>query len=245
MATLCGLSVAVLVAMSFLHEFGSGPSMSAMTKSPVGIPPMPMSVSDHAAASPWAPSVSATARTWLLMVVVMMGPSFTVAITSVRRGVLVRRRTVATVALCTGYLGIWMTVGPVAGAGIHTWARPVAWMVPALCGLAALWQYSPVKRAALDRCEVRGLRALYGGTAIASEVGAGARLGAACLVSCWPIMAAMAFAMTQESHHVHSALMIVGGIVVSGERLTSRPRQWRSAGAAAYAGLTGLVLLLP
>jgi hypothetical protein len=120
---------------------------------------------------------------WSAMVVAMMLPVVAPAAHRVAMRSLWRRRHRAMAAFVLGYLAVWLAVGAVVVAV----AGPSPVALPFVLLAAAAWQVAPQRRRALRRCGV--LPPCAGDRACAE---AGVRIGGRCVVTCGPVMVAMA-----------------------------------------------------
>jgi predicted metal-binding membrane protein len=145
------------------------------------------------ASSPASASMLAAAPMWALMAGAMMVPSALPAVQHVAVHSLYWRRRRATGEFLLAFLAVWILFSVFALGALASWgpARSQA-ALPVALGLAALWQLTPFKWRALRACHrpsplpPRGWRAALGSARF------GLRNGAACLASCWAIMAAVA-----------------------------------------------------
>jgi predicted metal-binding membrane protein len=165
---------------------------------------------------------------WGLMTVAMMSAGLAPMFAYVRRRAL-RRRWQAAPTVTGAYFGVWLVVGVAAvAAGSSIESSPERAAV--LLGGAALWQLTPCKRWAMAACTRPSPLRMAGLAATGSELGFGARQGAACVASCWALMLPMALA-----GHPPLWSMVVATGVVTVERLDRRPDRARRLGAVALA----------
>lgn len=160
---------------------------------------------------------------WLAMVVAMMVPLLVDPVRTVAFRSFRRRRHLAIATFLVGYLTVWWAAGlPVA------WLRSFSWTHTHLAAavafaLAALWFLSAPHARALIACHGQRPLAPSGWPATRDTLAAGGRLGAACVVSCWPLM--IACTLTG-----HSLIAMLGGAALSAlERLSFRPPRRRLA----------------
>lgn len=186
------------------------------------------------------------AASWAVMMAAMMLPSLAPA--AVAASAAHRHTPGRTVLFAGGYLLIWTLAGIAAyailGIAKHTaglaWASGGRWLSAGVLILAAVYELTPVKRAALTRCRRprnsfsgRGGRS---GTIDAIVGGIGA--GVWCLACSWALMAAL-FALGVMS----LVWMGVIGAVVTLEKTVPRPRL-AIAGAATLLTLLAIAILL-
>ncbi len=177
---------------------------------------------------------------WLVMVAAMMLPGALPAARELALGGLWSRRQRTTVLFLGVYVGVWAVFGAVAHAAAWLAGRGLgagsAVVLPGLLALAALWQLSPWKWRAVRACHLlrplppRGLRA------DAACADAALRYGRWCVVSCWPVMAAMATASPSLW------LMVLLTVLVTAEKLAAQPSRLAGHGAAVLAGAAAVVL---
>jgi hypothetical protein len=173
---------------------------------------------------------------WLLMSLVMMPVLSLPLIRFVAVRSFAERRALAVLEFLCGLWTVWMLAGvalvplAVLWAGllpIHEFAVPLAF------GFAALWQITPIKRSALERCHRTVALSAAGWRADRDCVAFGLQAARQCVVSCWPMMFACALAA-----HSIPALVIVLTIAIR-ERAAHAPPPTRCAFM-----LAGLALVL-
>lgn len=129
---------------------------------------------------------------WLLMLVAMMLPVLSDTLAHVRRSAFRPLRLPMQIACLTGYLVVWMLAGIALltgsvtlrlGAGQDT-------TLPVLIGLALalLWQLSPAKQRALNRCHLYPPLSAFAPQAHRDAFRLGLDRGLWCLRSCWALM---------------------------------------------------------
>jgi predicted metal-binding membrane protein len=163
---------------------------------------------------------------WALMIVAMMAPLVAAPLQHLRDRSFARRRAPATALFLLGYLIAWTA----AGVGLLTLAEaPRASPLAAEPGFAlaaaaaALWQASPAKQWALNRCCRRPQLAAFGAAADRDALGFGLTHGAACVGACWALMALLLF-----SGRGHLAGMALVALFSFAERLDDpAPIAWR------------------
>lgn len=180
---------------------------------------------------------------WLAMVAAMMLPLMWGHVSLVAERSLWRRRHRGMALFLSGYLGVWLLFGvaaTVVAGGRGNPAESAGWL-----GLAAVWQVTRWKRAALRACHRTTPLAPAGWQADVDCLRYGAAQARHCVTSCWALMLACA-----TGQH---AWWLMGGLTafVVAERMADRPRQGRfagvllagAAGAFAVPFLDGLVEL--
>ncbi len=170
---------------------------------------------------------------WTLMLVAMMAPLLIPSIQYVRQRSFKHRRARAVALFVAGYGAVWMAAGAVVLAGeiaAKLWA-PMSFLPAAGAALiAAVWQFSPIKQRALNRCHSHTELAAFGAAADLAVLRFGLAHGRWCVVSCWALML---FPMLLPSGHVAS--MAAVAFLVFSERLDRpMPPAWR------FRGLTSL-----
>ncbi len=167
---------------------------------------------------------------WVLMVVAMMVPGALADVRLVALSSLWSRRQRTIVLFLGGYLCVWI--------GFGVLAVGVAEGVGVLLALAAVWQLTPWKWRAVRRCHLIEALPPRGARADAACARAGLRYGGRCVVSCWPLMLAMAAA-----GHQAVALMALATVVVAAEKIVVRSARLRAPAAALLAGAALLALV--
>ncbi len=170
---------------------------------------------------------------WALMIVAMMAPLVAPPLQHLRDRTFAGRRARATALFLSAYLSAWTA----AGAGLLTLAgaaggQPLA---PSLgfalaAAAAALWQVSPAKQWALNRCCRRPQLAAFGAAADRDALNFGLTHGAACVGACWALMALLLFVGS-----AHLGAMAVVALFVFSERLEDPAPigwRWRAPGKA-------------
>jgi predicted metal-binding membrane protein len=166
------------------------------------------------------PSLLAAAPMWALMAGAMMVPPALPAVRHVAVNSLYWRRRRAVLEFLLGFLGIWIAFSIVVLGALSSWAPARSeWALVAALALAAAWQLTPLKWRALRDCHrpsplpPRGWRASLGAARF------GWRNGAACLLSCWAMMVAVALV---------SSSMLIWMAALTGliylEKLNLKPR---------------------
>ena len=163
---------------------------------------------------------------WALMIAAMMAPLVVAPLQHLRDRSFARRRARATALFLLGYLIAWMA----AGAGLLTLAEAARASSLAeepgfalAAAAAALWQASPAKQWALNRCCRRPQLAAFGAAADGGALDFGLAHGAACVGACWALMALLLF-----SGRGHLAGMALVALFTFAERLDDpAPIAWR------------------
>ena len=171
---------------------------------------------------------------WIVMAAAMMLPG---TLADMRRLALSsmwsrRQRTIA--VFLGSYLAVWTCFGALALAGLPLLGAGTG----ILLASAAAWELSPWKWRALRRCHLVEPLPPRGARADAACVRAGLRYGGRCVVSCWPLMLAMAAA-----GHLALALMALVTIVATAEKLVVRSARLRAPAAALLAGAAVVTLV--
>lgn len=169
---------------------------------------------------------------WALMLLAMMTPTLIHPLVHVRMSSFTSRHARATTLFIGGYMGMWMLSG-IVFLSIMLTARaiwPDSYTPAVLVGtVALLWQASPVKQRALNRCHKHMPLHAFGKKADADVLLFGLVHGSWCLCSCWALML---FAMLLPEGH--SLGMAAVSVLVFCERLDP-PRtpgwQWRGFGS--------------
>lgn len=162
---------------------------------------------------------------WTVMAVAMMVPGALADVRIVALSSMWPRRQ-RTIALFLGsYVCVWIAFGVVAVA-VAAEAS-----VGVLLALAAAWELSAWKWRAVRRCHLIEALPPRGASADAACARAGLRYGWRCVVSCWPLMLAMAAA-----GHQAIALMALLTVVVAAEKIVVRSARLRGPAAALLAG---------
>jgi predicted metal-binding membrane protein len=170
---------------------------------------------------------------WLLMVVAMMLPMVVNPIRTTAARSLWARRHRAIGGFLIGYMTPWALLG-LAAHGLIAVSGGGDWLhVPAAAAIgfavAALWQFTAVKRRAALWCHRTAPLAPAGWAADRDCLGYGWMIGCRCLASCWALMVACLLA----GHGI--AAMACGAIVGASER--QLPRAGQRLGSAVIAGL--------
>jgi len=162
-------------------------------------------------------SPSALTASWALMVVAMMLPLVGSPLAHVRNRSFTKDRASAILAFISGYLAIWM-VGGVVLVGFSLLARLSLTKpsLPALTAftLAVVWQVTPWKQIALNRCHIRPPLAVFGRGPLRAGLRYGMWHGLWCVVSCAPIMLVALLAATHGD-----AIMVLAAIWIWAERI--------------------------
>jgi predicted metal-binding membrane protein len=168
-------------------------------------------------AGAWLPEM--LGWSWMLLATMLPLAAWPVRHAALRS--LWKRRHRAGLGVVLGYLAVWTIAGAglsvlVVGFGSKAEPQDMRFAGLALL-LAALWQWSPVKREALRACHRTAALAVDGWQADLGCARYGWNQGRNCLVSCWALM----FAMVLASHQVVVMLTIFLICVI--ERARHRP----------------------
>jgi predicted metal-binding membrane protein len=176
---------------------------------------------------------------WSLMAPAMMLPAALPATSHVATNSLRRRRGRAVSEFLAAYLALWLGFGaPVLLLLALLPLDRAADLVAAGLAVAALWELSPAKRWALNRCHRTSPLPPNGWRASLGTARFGLLHGGACVASCWPLMLVMAVAPSARL----AWCAALAGLGLA-EKLTFKPRRSaRRVGllfalAAALAGL--------
>lgn len=163
---------------------------------------------------------------WGLMVAAMMLPTLAGTLGYVRARSLGRLRGRLVALVICGYLAVWLAAGPVMlglALALHLAAPGGGQVFIAALAVALLWQVSPWKQAALNRCHRRPAIAAFAPEAYGDALRLGLGTGLWCLQSCWALMLASLLAPGW-----HFAAMAVVALFIWAERLEPpRPPAWR------------------
>ena len=192
--------IALVIASGELAAAGGSSSWPAWTTGSMWLCSMPgmagtapgVSAPD-AAAAPHVASIAAGLPMWALMAVAMMLPTAMPAVRHVAVNSLHWRRRRAVLEFIAVYLGIWMTFSVVAlGTVIPLAPASPALLLSFALAVAALWQWTPLKRRALRACHRPRALPPHGRRATVGVARFGLDNGGACLASCWAMMIAIA-----------------------------------------------------
>jgi len=131
---------------------------------------------------------------WIDMVVCMMFPLIVVPIRTTANRSLWKRRHRAVMEFLVGYMIPWLALGLGASA-LSSAIRVERWAVAtrtlaAVCVviIAVVWQFTPIKRAALAGCDRTVPLAPTGWPAHRDSIGYGLLVGCNCVLTCWAFM---------------------------------------------------------
>ena len=163
---------------------------------------------------------------WAVMVAAMMLPTLGDLLVHVRRRSFARVRGRCVAAVLAGFFAVWMLAGIVlVGLALAVQLSAPGWRAALIevLGLALLWQVSPLKQLALNRCHGRPAFAAFGHAAWRDCLRIGLRAGAWCVAACWALMLV---ALVVPSGHL--AAMAAVALLVWAERLDPpRPLRWQ------------------
>jgi predicted metal-binding membrane protein len=189
--------------------------------------------------------------TWVVMMAAMMFPSIAPMVLTFRtlqgrrREQGLRVPAGVTGLFVGGYLGVWAASGLIGYAvlkegraldgGLFAWDSAGRWVAVAVLVAAAVYEFTPLKRACLVRCR-SPLGFLMGSwrDGSAGALRMGAEHGAWCLGCCWALMAAL-FALGAMS----LAWMLLIGALIAAEKLLP----WARASSASVAVVLGVLAL--
>lgn len=169
---------------------------------------------------------------WMVMVMATMLPGALADVRLVALSSMWSRRQRTVTLFLGSYVCVWIGFGVVA-IGVAAEAS-----VGALLALAAVWELTAWKWRAVRRCHLVEALPPHGARADAACARAGLRYGWRCVVSCWPLMLAMAAA-----GHQAVALMALMTVVVAAEKIVVGSARLRAPAAAALAGAALLALV--
>jgi predicted metal-binding membrane protein len=151
----------------------------------------------HGAHSPSLASGSLLAGTpmWALMAMATMVPTAMPAVQHAAGTSLYWRRRRAAAEFLIVFLGLWTAFGLLALDPLGAWEpASSSFALPLALAAAALWQLTPLKLRALRACHRSRRLPPRGWRATAGAADFGLHNGAACIASCWAMMAAAAVA---------------------------------------------------
>ena len=174
----------------------------------------------NAAAAIEPATLFAATPAWGLMAVAMMVPPALPAVRHVAVNSLYWRRHRAVLEFLLGFLAIWVAFSVVVLGAIGNWEPARSqWMLAAALALAAAWQLTPLKGRALRLCHRPSPLPPRGWQASLGAAHFGWRNGAACLLSCWAMMVAVA--LVTSSMLVWMAALTA---LICFEKLNLKPR---------------------
>jgi predicted metal-binding membrane protein len=171
----------------------------------------------------------AAMASWVLMTVVMMGPSALAGVRHTGMNSLCWRRGRAMAEFSAAYLAVWAVFGIVVlGATAAIGSPPGPEALAASLIAAAAWELTPYKQTRLRECH-RGIPLPPSGwRAERAALTFGVRNGAACLGSCWCLMLVM---VACPGNHIVWTVALTA--LVTMERIIERPRsitRWAAVG---------------
>ncbi|HEY6730208.1 MAG TPA: DUF2182 domain-containing protein [Solirubrobacterales bacterium] len=155
-----------------------------------------------------------------LMTAAMMLPTAMPVVKHVAVNSLYWRRQRATLEFLCGYLGIWLGFTALVLLPLSAAVPATGVTLAVALTIAAAWQLTPLKWRALRACHRPSPLPAHGWRATAGAVRFGLRNGAACVASCWAMMAAVA--LVSSSMLVWMAAVTA---IVTLEKLSQKPRQ--------------------
>jgi predicted metal-binding membrane protein len=168
---------------------------------------------------------------WLTMVIAMMFPLLAEPLRAVSFRTFPGRRTLASGTFLVGYSLVWAAAGvPVVWLRAQPWSHHSISAALAF-GLSALWLSTRSRGDRLRRCNTKRPLAAWGWRAPRDVFAYGARVGATCVVTCWPMMAAC----TLTGHSVLA--LALGMVAAMYDRLAFRPAPRHAAAIAAFLAL--------
>lgn len=219
------LALAAGLAWAMLAVGGSGVATPAICSAALlwSVPSPSAFAFAFAFVSPWSLTVG-----WVVMVVAMMLPTVGDPLVHVRERTLARLRPVCIAVFLGGYVGVWTVAGVVllAAAIMARLAAPIPEAPLIVASLVAVvWQVSPWRQVALNRCHRRPSLPAFAPAAYRSALHLGVTHGFWCVASCWALMAT---ALLAPAYHVQVMAFVAGCIWA--ERLEpARPPRWRAS----------------
>ena len=128
---------------------------------------------------------------WATMVAAMMAPLLGGLVVHVRERSLTRSRPGCVTALACGFAAAWMLAGfLLIGLAVTLQLSSTSWRatLAGVLAVALIWQISPIKQLALNRCHARPMFAAFGIAAYRDCLLIGVRAGCWCVASCWALM---------------------------------------------------------
>lgn len=172
-------------------------------------------------------SLLTMAPMWGVMALAMMVPGALPAVRHVAHTSLYWRRRRATVEFLAVFVGLWTAFGLLVLAQLDSWGPAGSPLFAAALAAAALWQLTPLKRRALLACHRSHRLPPRGWRATGGVANFALRNGAACLGSCWAMMAAASLAGPGRFWWMGAMTA-----AMAAEKLVERPR-WASRRVAA------------
>lgn len=149
---------------------------------------------------------------WAVMVVAMMLPMICDPLIHVRERSFRRLRPWSSLLFIGGYLAVWMLTGIVflsIALTIRLALISEFWPLILSLMVALIWQISPWKQVALNKCHRRASLAAFAPAAFRNAVSLGSQLGLWCIASCWGWMLV---ALLAPAHHTAIMALVALGI---------------------------------
>ncbi|MEE1922569.1 DUF2182 domain-containing protein [Pseudomonas sp. 148P] len=166
-------------------------------------------------------------QSWLVMLLAMMPLLLVEPMLTLWQRSLPRRRALAILAFVVGYATVWSVAGAVLtllSIGLKLLAGESLWLAATLAVLLTLlWQSTPLKQTALNRCHGAPRIAAFGWPVVRDCLGYGVGHGAWCILSCWP---AMLLPMLVQQGHLAVMLLCMAWLVFERQRMAQAVR-WR------------------
>jgi predicted metal-binding membrane protein len=163
---------------------------------------------------------------WAVMVVAMMLPTLYDPLAHVRERSFRRARAWSLTLFSGGYFAVWMLAGVVflgAALTIRIASPEAGWPLILSAAVASIWQISPWKQVALNRCHRRPGLAAFAPAVFRNAFTLGLQHGFWCLAGCWALMLVPLFA---PAHH--TAIMAILALGIWAERLEqARAPRWQ------------------
>lgn len=213
------IALASCVAWVVLALGGAAVSVPAICLSGVVLPPG----AAIAATLTWTPPAM-LGLAWGLMLVAMMAPLLPGPLGHLRDRSLPKARPRAMALFLAGYFGVWMLAGmPIVALAVTAQLAAPGWTMPlAVFTAAGIWQASPARQTALNRCHARPALPAFGAAAWGGALSFGLHHGLACVVVCGPLMLA-----TLATPTAHVPAMALVALWLGAERLERpNPPRW-------------------
>jgi predicted metal-binding membrane protein len=166
-----------------------------------------------------------------LMLLAMMPPLLSGALSHVWQRSLRRRRVRAVVLFLAGYCAVWLVAGvPLVALSVlsGSMAARTQWQIAVVgLALATAWQATPLKQLCLNRCHRRPPLATFGLRAEADAYAYGASHGVWCVGTCW---AMMLLPLAAGGGPLHLPLMLAVTVAAMAERVRApQESRWGAA----------------
>lgn len=156
------------------------------------------------------------AISWTLMVIAMMLPTLSGAITQIHLSSCTHLKVRAILLSISGYLACWILAGvALFGAALSLRLMLLGNQLPFLLSvaLAVFWHLTPWKQMALNKCHSRPTISAFTPTIWRDSLQIGFSRGLACIINCWALML---LALLVPTHHF--LVMIIIAVWLWAER---------------------------